>query len=168
MLAYFHADRLHFAVAGTPNRLEHQLGFFVKVGDGAADVQPIARLYKTQVYALARHLGVPAEILEREPTTDTYSLPQSQEEFFFLIDHARLDYLLWAKDHGKSPEESASIVGMPPTHVRHVYEDIDRKRRVGTYLHAAPIVLGPASAATVVQGAPANAESASPGGADPT
>ena len=142
MLEYFHADRLNFAVAGTPNRLEYDQGFFVKLGDGAADVKPIAMLYKSQVYALARHLGVIEDILRREPTTDTYSLAQSQEEFYFSIDYRALDLLLWAKDHGVSPEEAAPEVGMTPSHVRHVYEDIDRKRRAAAYLHAAPILLG--------------------------
>jgi NAD+ synthase len=141
MLEYFHADRLNYAVAGTPNRLEYDQGFFVKLGDGAADVKPIASLYKTQVYALARHLGVIDEIVQREPTTDTYSLEQSQEEFYFSIDYRRLDLLLWAKDHAVAPEAAASEVGLAPEHVRHVYEDIDRKRRAAEYLHAPPLLL---------------------------
>ena len=85
MLEYYHADRLNYVVAGTPNRLEYDQGFFVKLGDGAADVKPIAHLYKSQVYALAEYLGVPEEIRSRPPTTDTYSLPQSQEEFYFSL-----------------------------------------------------------------------------------
>jgi len=114
---------------------------FVKLGDGAADVKPIAGLYKSQVYALAAHLGVPDAILRREPTTDTYSLPQSQEEFYFSIDYRRLDLLLWAKDYGVSPEEAAPTVKLSPAHVRHAYESIDRKRRVAEYLHASPVLL---------------------------
>ena len=73
---YFHADRLNYAVIGTPNRLEYDQGFFVKNGDGSADAKPIAHLYKSQVYAMARHLGLPEEICGATPTTDTYSLPQ--------------------------------------------------------------------------------------------
>jgi NAD+ synthase len=141
MLEYHHADLLHFAVAGTPNRVEYDQGFFVKLGDGAADVKPIAALYKTQVYALARHLGVLEEITEREPTTDTYTLSQSQEEFYFSIDHRRLDLLMWALDHRVSAADAAPVVGLTPDHVRNVYDDIVRKRRVAEYLHAAPIVL---------------------------
>jgi NAD+ synthase len=141
MLEYFHADRLNYAVAGTPNRLEHDLGFFVKLGDGAADVKPIAHLYKTQVYAMARHLGVVPEIVARPPTTDTYSLAQSQQEFYFSLDHRLLDLLLWAKDHGVAAATAAQELGMSAEHVQHVYEDIDRKRRVAEYLHAAPISL---------------------------
>jgi NAD+ synthase len=141
MLEYFYADRLNFAVAGTPNRLEYDQGFFVKLGDGAADVKPIAGLYKTQVYALARHLGIIEEILSREPTTDTYSLDQSQEEFYFSLDYRRLDLLLWAKDHAVAPEVAARELDMSPDHVRRAYDDIDRKRRVAEYLQAAPILL---------------------------
>jgi NAD+ synthase len=84
-MEYYHADRLHYAVAGTPNRLEYNQGFFVKNGDGAADIKPIAHLYKTQVYALARALDVPEEIRRRPPITDTYSLPQTQEESCFSL-----------------------------------------------------------------------------------
>src|SRR6202790_727473 len=91
MLEYYHADRLHYAVAGTPNRLEYDQGFFVKGGDGLADVKPIAHLYKSQVYQLAEFLGVPDAIRSRPPTTDTYSLPQSQEEFFFALPLRTMD-----------------------------------------------------------------------------
>ncbi len=107
-------------------------------------MKPIARLYKTQVYALARHLGVIEDsICRRPPTTDTYSLPQGQDEFYFMLDHGRLDLLLWARDHGVAPEEAAPVVDLTPEHVRHVYEDIERKRRVAEYLHAPPVLLGP-------------------------
>jgi NAD+ synthase len=143
VMEYFHADRLNFVVAGTPNRLEYDQGFFVKLGDGAADVKPIARLYKAQVYALARHLGVPEAILRREPTTDTYSLEQSQEEFYFSVDWRKLDLLLWAKDHGVAPGEAAPVVDLPPDHVARVYEDIERKRLAARYLHAPAVVLEP-------------------------
>src|SRR5271157_1487575 len=61
MIEYHHADRLQYAVVGTPNRLEFDQGFFVKLGDGAADLKPIAHLYKSQVYQMAEHLGIPAE-----------------------------------------------------------------------------------------------------------
>jgi NAD+ synthase len=143
MLEYFHADLRAFAVAGTPNRLEYDQGFFVKLGDGAADVKPIAGLYKTQVYALARHLGVVPEILAREPTTDTFSLAQSQEEFFFSLHWRELDLVLWAKNHGVPAEETARVMGYSVEQVIRVYDDIDQKRRTTAYLHAAPILLDP-------------------------
>ena len=141
MLEYYHADRLNYAVAGTPNRLEYDQGFFVKLGDGAADVKPIAGLYKGQVYALSRHLGVTAEILEREPTTDTYSLEQSQEDFYYSLHYSKLDLILWAKNHGLAPETIAESLGYRPEQVRRVFDDIDQKRRATTYVHAPPLLL---------------------------
>ena len=143
MMEYFHADRLVFAATGTPNRLEYDQGFFVKLGDGSADVKPIAGLYKTQVYALARHLGVIDEILDREPTTDTYSMDQSQEDFYFSVHYSQLDLILWAKNHGVSTDEVAGVLDFTPEQVARVYEDIDQKRRTTAYLHAAPLLLDP-------------------------
>ncbi len=140
MMEYFHADRLIYAVTGTPNRLEFDQGFFVKLGDGAADVKPIAGLYKSQVYAMARHLGVIPEILGREPTTDTYSLEQSQEDFYFSVHYSKLDLLLWAKNHEVPAEEAGRELEMSPSDVERVYADIDQKRRTTAYLHAAPLL----------------------------
>ena len=91
---YFHADRLNYAVVGTPNRLEYDQGFFVKNGDGSADVKPIAHLYKSQVYALAKHLGLPDEICSAVPSTDTYSLEQGQDEFYFALPYDKMDVAL--------------------------------------------------------------------------
>ena len=108
MLEYYYADLLNFAVAGTPNLLEYDQGFFVKGGDGAADLKPIAHLYKTQVYQLAEYLGVPEEIRSRPPSTDTYSMAQSQQEFFFSLPHETMDLCLWARNHGVPPSALAT------------------------------------------------------------
>jgi len=135
LLEYYHAERRHFAVAGTPNRLEYELGFFVKQGDGAADLKPIAHLYKTQVYQLADYLGIPPEIIARKPTTDTFSLPQGQDEFFFSLPYPQMDLCLYAKNAGIPPEEAAAWAGLTPTDIRRVYADIDRKRSTTRYLH---------------------------------
>jgi len=136
MFEYHHADRLHYAVAGTPNLQEYALGFFVKQGDGAADVKPIAHLYKVQVYALAAHLGVPDEIRRRPPTTDTYSLPQTQEEFYFALPHADMDLCLWAYEHGIAAEELATALGISSAHAARAYRDIEGKKRAVRYLDA--------------------------------
>lgn len=138
---YFHADRLNYAVAGTPNRLEYDQGFFVKQGDGAADFKPIAHLYKTQVYALAEHLGVPPEICRRPPTTDTYSYAQGQDEFYFALPYPKMDLCLYGKDHGVEPAEVGPAVGLSAEQVARVYKDIDAKRRFARYLHARPALV---------------------------
>ncbi len=134
-LEYFHADALNYAVLGTPNRLEFDQGFFVKNGDGAADIKPIAHLYKTQVYALARHLGLPEEVCNARPTTDTYSLQQGQDEFYFALPWDRMDLALWARDHGHSAQELAQALGIAPAQAQAVFADIDAKRRSTAYLH---------------------------------
>jgi len=141
MMEYYHADRLRYAVVGTPNRLEYDQGFFVKNGDGSADVKPIAHLYKTQVYQLAEALNVPEEIRHRPPTTDTYSLQQSQEEFFFSVPYYTLDLCLWAHDAAVPAEQVAEVVHLTAEQVERVYRDIESKRRAAEYLHAGPLTI---------------------------
>jgi NAD+ synthase len=141
MLEYFHADRLNYAVVGTPNRLEYDQGFFVKTGDGAADVKPIAHLYKTQVYALARELQLPQEITNARPTTDTYSLAQGQDEFYFALPYEQMDLALWARNHQVAPDALAEVLGIAPDHAQRIYEDIEAKRRATRYLHQAPVLI---------------------------
>jgi NAD+ synthase len=133
---YFHADRLNYAVVGTPNRLEYDQGFFVKVGDGAADIKPIAHLYKTQVYAMARSLGLPQPICEAVPTTDTYTLPQGQDEFYFALPFAQMDLALWSLNHGVAAADLGSLLGCDAARAGHIYADIEAKRRAAAYLHA--------------------------------
>ena len=143
MLAYHHADRLHYAVVGTPNRLEYDQGFFVKGGDGLADVKPIAHLYKTQVYRLAEHLGVPAGVTDRPPTTDTYSLPQSQEEFYFSLPTVTMDLVLFAHNAGTDAADAAQLLGLSPDQVERAYRDVEQKRSTTHYLHQPALLARP-------------------------
>jgi NAD+ synthase len=140
-IEYYHADRLNYAVAGTPNRLEYDQGFFVKNGDGAADIKPIAHLYKSQVYQLAEYLDVPEEIRGRPPTTDTYSLAQTQEEFYFGISLQKLDLCVYAVDHGVPAAQVAPLVGLSVEQVEEVYRDIAGKRRSTRYQHEPPMLV---------------------------
>jgi NAD+ synthase len=140
-LEYFHADRLNYAVTGTPNRLEYDQGFFVKNGDGSADVKPIAHLYKSQVYAMAEHLKLPPRICGATPTTDTYSLPQGQDEFYFALPYREMDLALWAKNHSVPAAELGSVLGIAADRAQFIYDDIDAKRRTTDYLHRAPVLM---------------------------
>ncbi|MDE3166045.1 MAG: NAD(+) synthase [Acidobacteriota bacterium] len=141
MIEYFHADRLNYAVLGTPNRLEYDQGFFVKGGDGAADLKPIAHLYKTQVYALASHLHLPAAIATATPTTDTYSLSQGQDEFYFGLPYREMDLALWAFNHGIAPDDLAREIGVSVELAQRVFVDIAAKRRATRYLHRRPVLV---------------------------
>lgn len=143
MLDYYHADRLHYAVVGTPNRLEYDQGFFVKGGDGLADVKPIAHLFKSQVYQLAEFLGVPDAVTGRAPTTATYSLPQTQEEFYFSLPPFDLDVALAGYDRGLPAAAVAAELGRTPETIEHVYQDIQRKRSTTRYLHLHSLLVEP-------------------------
>jgi NAD+ synthase len=140
---YYHADRLNYAVIGTPNLLEYDQGFFVKNGDGAADVKPIAHLYKSQVYQLAEYLGVPEEVRRRPPTTDTYSLAQTQEEFYFALPYDRMDLCLYGLNHGIPAADVAKAVSLSEEQVGLVWNDIAAKRKVARYLHLPPQTVVP-------------------------
>ena len=144
LLEYTYADALHYAVAGTPNLLEFDQGFFVKGGDGLADFKPIASLYKQQVFALARHLGLPEGIAGRQPTTETFSLPQTQEEFYFGYPYERMDLLVWGERRGVPAEELAPLAGMEPGEVAIGYDEVVRKREATAYLHAPAVMIDPA------------------------
>jgi NAD+ synthase len=142
-MEYFHADRLNYAVVGTPNRLEYDQGFFVKNGDGSADVKPIAHLYKTQVYALAHHLRLPSEVCNAEPTTDTYSMVQGQDEFYFALPYDKMDIALLAMNHGDSTTRLAAELEISVDQAALVFTDIDSKRRTTAMLHWPGITIEP-------------------------
>src|SRR4051812_430750 len=141
MMTYYHADRLQYAYIGTPNRLEYDQGFFVKNGDGAADLKPLAHLYKSQVYQLADYLGIPEEIRKRPPTTDTYSMEQTQEEFYFSLPLAKTDLCLYGKNHSIPAEEVAGAAGLTPEQVTRIYALFDSKRAQTQYLHRPPVLV---------------------------
>jgi len=138
-MLYYHAEARNYAVIGTGNKNEHEQGFFVKFGDGGADVKPIAHLFKTQVYQIAEYLGVPEEIRERIPTTDTYSAEQTQEEFFFRIPFEILDLIWFGWEKGYSPAEIAPAVNLKPEQVENVINDIKRKISTTEYLRMQPL-----------------------------
>ncbi len=138
-ILYYHAERLHYAVVGTPNKHEENQGFFVKYGDGGADVMPIAHLYKTQVYQLADYLNIPREIIDRTPTTDTYSAEQTQEEFFFQLPFKQMDLLWYAYENKYDLKEVTDVVGKSVEEVEKIFSNFKRKQSTTEYLRMAPI-----------------------------
>lgn len=142
-LEFFHADRLNYAVVGTPNRVEYDQGFFVKNGDGSADLKPIAHLYKTQVYALARHMGLPDVICNATPTTDTYSLSQGQDEFYYALPYKEMDVALWHVNQGLPAAKLAECLGLSEEQAGFIYQDIEAKRRTTAPLHWSGLLMEP-------------------------
>lgn len=138
-MLYYHAERLHYAVIGTPNKHEAEQGFFVKYGDGGADIMPIGHLYKTQVYQLAEYLGIPQEIIDRTPTTDTYSAEQTQEEFFYQFPFHEMDLLWYGYENNYDPEEVAPVMNKTPEEVKSIFVNFERKKKTTEYLRMSPI-----------------------------
>ena len=138
-MLYYHAEANHYAVIGTPNKHEVQQGFFVKYGDGGADVMPIGHLYKTQVYELARYLGVPEEIIKRTPTTDTYTAEQTQEDFFYQLPFETMDLIWHGWENGYSAEQIGNVMGYTADEVLNIFTSFDRKVRTTEYLRLSPI-----------------------------
>jgi len=138
-ILYYHAESIHYAVIGTPNKHEHEQGFFVKYGDGGADVMPIGNLYKTQVYQLAEYLCIPEDIIKRTSTSDTYSAEQTQEEFFFQLPFGLMDRYWYGFENGYSPKEVANVMGESEERIKALFSNFERKRRTTEYLRMAPI-----------------------------
>lgn len=138
-MLYYHAERLHFAMIGTPNKHEVEQGFFVKNGDGGADIMPIAHLYKSQVYQLAEYLGVPEVIIKRTPTSDTYTAEQTQEEFFFQMPYFEMDLIWYGMENEISPEEVGNALGKSADEIKLIYNNFIRKKRTTAYLRMPPI-----------------------------
>lgn len=140
-ILHYHAELRTFAVIGTANKNEHDQGFFVKHGDGGVDIQPIAHLFKTQVYQLAEYLDVPEEIRERPPTTDTYSAPSTQEEFFFRLPFQIMDVLWYAQEHDVPIPEVAQVMGLEEVQIQRAFNDFTKKRRTTEYLRMPTVFL---------------------------
>jgi len=138
-MLYYHAEINNYAVIGTPNKHEVEQGFFVKYGDGAADLMPIGNLYKTQVYQLAEFLGIPDEIIKRIPTSDTYSAEQSQEEFFFQFPYEELDLFWYGFENGFLPEEVGPVMNKTAKEVELIFNNFKRKQKTTEYLRMSPI-----------------------------
>lgn len=143
MVEYYHADLMNYGVIGTPNRLEYDQGFFVKNGDGSADIKPIAHLYKDQVYQIGEELDLPDSILSQQPTTDTYTMEQSQEDFFFSVPIHILDICMYGSDNNFDIVDIAEQTGLSTHEVGIVIKDIVRKREASNYLHSPPLTLQP-------------------------
>lgn len=139
-MLYYHAERLYYAVIGTPNKHEVEQGFFVKHGDGGADIMPISHLYKTQVYQLAEHLNIPKEIIQRTPTSDTYSAEQTQEEFFFQLPFYEMDLLWYGYENDYDPAEVANVLGKKEEEIKSIFTNFKRKQNTTEYLRMKPIV----------------------------
>lgn len=135
---YYYAEKNNYIVAGTTNKAEVAQGFYVKFGDGGVDIEPIAHLYKTQVYELARNMGVINEIISRSPSPDTYSLPVTDKEFYFCLDYEILDLLLYACENNVPFNNISNILDLNEEQIKRVFRDFQAKERATWHLRQMP------------------------------
>jgi NAD+ synthase len=138
---YYHADRNNYLVPGTTNRTELALGFYVKYGDGGVDMEPLSHLYKSQIYKLGEYLDVPEGVQKRSPSPDTYSLPVSDQEFFFCVPYDVLDVLLYAYENSISIDRVCSETNLAEEQVQRAFRDLDSKRKSSWHLREVPVAL---------------------------
>ncbi len=130
-IAYAWARPLRRLVAGTGNRSELELGYFTKYGDGGVDLLPIGGLYKTQVRALARSLGLPKSILDRPPTAGLWEGQTDEGELGLAYE--QIDRVLNAFADGVSDADAARSTGVPVDDVARLrtrQRDSAHKRRL--------------------------------------
>lgn len=148
---YAEAERRNFLVIGTTNRTEFILGDFCKYGDGGTDIEPLTHLYKNQIYQLADYLEVIPEIIDRQPSPDTFSLPVSDQEFFFRIPFEKLDYLLYAWEHDVPINDVTNVLDISEESVNRAYKDFASKYRATAHLRKVPNTLDESSPALRVE-----------------
>jgi nicotinamidase/pyrazinamidase len=113
IVVYDLAQALHALVLGTENRTENLLGYFTRFGDAASDIEPITDLYKTEVRAAARVLGLPEAVIAKHPTAGLWGGQTDEDELGFT--YADADRVLVATfDLGMSPGEAAGRTGVAP------------------------------------------------------
>lgn len=135
---YYYAEKMNSLVCGTTNRSEAIQGYFVKYGDGGVDIEPLAHLYKTQVYELASYLGVIEDIIRRIPSPDTFSLVTSDEEFYFRMPYEILDLLLYAWENRLPPEDVGNALDLSEAQVKRAFRDFQSKHNATQHLRQLP------------------------------
>jgi NAD+ synthase len=138
MQLYFHAEKSNTIVAGTTNKSELLQGFYVKYGDGGVDMEPIAHLYKMQVFQLSEFLGIPQSIIKRTPSPDTWSAEVSDEEFYFRVPYDLLDLLLYAHEEKLPVEDVSNVLDLPREKVLRFYKDFEAKNKATWHLRVMP------------------------------
>ncbi len=140
---YYYAEKNNYLVIGTTNYSEYAQGFYVKFGDGGVDLEPIAHLYKTQVYQLSKYLDIPQEIIDREPSPDTFPAVVSDQEFYFCMPYELLDLLLYAQENKILLDRVSQALNLSEEQIKRAYRDFDQKRKASAHLdQTAPNLLG--------------------------
>ncbi len=135
ILLYDQAKKRNALVVGTENKTEHLLGYFTRFGDEASDIEPLRNLYKTDVYALARQLGLPEKILTKAPTAGLWEGQTDEGEFGFTYEQA--DAILSMIVDEKQSIDEAVAKGYD----RIIVEKVVKRMKENNFKHHLPIIL---------------------------
>lgn len=141
MTQYYYSEKNNYLVCGTTNKSEAIQGLFVKYGDGGVDIEPIAHLYKNQVFQLAEYMGVIPEIISRAPCPDTYSAPVTDEEWFFRMPFKQLDLLLYAWENKIDIPDICRVMELTEGQVKRAFRDFTSKHKTTEHLRQLPATL---------------------------
>ena len=141
IMLYYFAEKYKYIVAGTTNFSEAIQGFFVKYGDGGVDTEPIAHLYKSQVYQLAEYMKVPQKIINRAPSPDTYSFVVSDKELYFSLPYDILDLLLYAKQNNVQHDNIKTVLNLKDDQINRAFRDFYTKQKATEHYRHTPVSL---------------------------
>lgn len=128
---YYYANKLNLIVCGSSDKSEVMIGYFTKWGDAAADISPIMDLYKTQVRKLARHIGIPDEIVNKPSSPMLWPGQTAEEEIG--LKYEILDLILYGLEHFMKVEQIAEQLGLQRSLVEKVkkrWKAMEHKRRM--------------------------------------
>mgnify|MGYP003334117581 FL=1 len=137
-MLYYYAEKNHFVVAGTTNKSELVQGYYVKYGDGGVDIEPLAEIYKTQVYQISSHLEISDEIINRKPSPDTWNFEVSDEDFFFGLPYRTMDLILYASENNISPEIISVELGVTLEQLERIMDDQKKKWKSSQHMREIP------------------------------
>ncbi len=140
MVQYMYAEQMNYVVCGTTNKTELVLGQFVKYGDGGVDLEPLADCYKTQIYALGRHLKVNEEIMKRPPSADTWSHYTTDQEFYWRMPINIMDQLLYSFEHKLPCSVIEKNTGLPRDKIEKTRRHLGRIKSTTEYIRSTPPV----------------------------
>ena len=125
-LTNLHSEKRNYLVVGSTNKSEWIQGYFVKYGDGGVDLEPVANLYKTQIYQLAKYLEIPDEIIQRNASPDTWSYEVTDEEFFFGVPYKVMDLVWYAKENNVQVSEIEKETELNEKQINRVLNQMER------------------------------------------
>ena len=140
IVLYMQAEKMNYVVSGTTNKSELLTGYFVKFGDGGVDLEPIADMYKLQVYKLAELLNIDKTIISRAPSPDTWSHFTSDEDFYLRMPYEILDQLLYAEEHDLPLEVVKKNTGLDSGQIAWAQKHIHSMKHASRLLQLAPPV----------------------------